>query len=374
MSAPGASGSGERPAVSLSGVTKSFPDRRSWSEMLRNPLGGREVEVLRGIDLKIGPGEFFGFLGPNGAGKTTLFRILATLILPDSGTVEVMGRDVEEEDMAVRELVGPVIGNERSLYWRLSAGENLRLFAALHGLSRDAIRRRTREVLELVGLEETGTKIVAEFSSGMKQRLLLARALLPGPRVLLLDEPTRSLDPLAARAFRSFLRDEMADRLGCTILLATHDTEEAAELCDRIGMLHRGRLLAEGTVDDLGRILSGEHYRVWARSLDEERLEWLEDRDVLASYRIGSTDPAGWTEILLEIPGEMGEASGVLSSLTLGGAEIARFERVAVSLTDVMERVLDAEGEAGDGRQPVTGSDRAPASGETDGLSRSVES
>lgn len=353
----GESGVPGTPAVSLAGLSKRFPARRSWSEMLGNPLGGGEEEVLQEVDLEIPRGEFFGLLGPNGAGKTTMFRILATLILPDAGTAEVMGRDVEEEDVAVRELVGPVIGNERSLYWRLTARENLHLFGALNGLDRQARRRRSSELLDLVDLAEAGEKIVAEFSSGMKQRLLLARALLPGPEVLLLDEPTRSLDPLGARAFREFLRTEMGERLGCTVLLATHDTEEAAELCDRVGMLHEGRLLEVGTVEELGRLLTGEFYRVWARSLEEERLRWLEGQGVLGDYRIESGEPGEWTRALLEVPGEMEEASRVISSLTLAGADVARFERVSVSLTDVMEQVLardrrDGESEAK--RQPPT--------------------
>lgn len=370
---PDVPGPGE-PAVRLSGVTKRFPARRSWSEMLRDPLGGDEITVLDDVDLDVAPGEFFGLLGPNGAGKTTLFRILATLIIPDEGTVEVRGHDVTGDDVAVRELVGPVIGNERSLYWRLSASENLRLFASLHGLDVGEGRSRTRELLDLVGLSDTGNKIVGEFSSGMKQRLLLARALIPKPRVLLLDEPTRSLDPLAARAFRRFLRTEMSERLGCTVLLATHDTEEAAELCDRIGMLHRGRLLAVGTVDELGRVLSGHHYRVWARNLDDDRLRWLEEEGVISSHRVESRGAEGWTEVLLEIPGEMGEASGVLSSLTLGGAEVARFERVAVSLTDVMERVLAGGetvegGEGGERRsRPGSGSDGRDGLGQVEEL------
>lgn len=364
------SGPGGPPAVSLRGLSKQFPARRSWSEMIRNPLGGAREEVLSDLDLEIRKGEFFGLLGPNGAGKTTLFRILATLILPDGGTAEVLGHDVVRDDTAVRELVGPVIGNERSLYWRLSARENLLLFGALDGLDREGRRRRTAELLDLVGLSRVGSKIVAEFSSGMKQRLLLARALLPGPEVLLLDEPTRSLDPLGARAFREFLRTEMGERLGCTILLATHDTEEATELCDRVGMLHEGRLLAVGTVEELGRVLTGQFYRVWARGLEEETLRWLQEEGVLRDFRINSSDEDGWVESLLAISGELADASRVVSSLTLAGADVARFERVPVSLTDVMERLLARDeaseelAEAADGSRPLREDDSAVQGGE----------
>ena len=360
------------PAVSLVGLTKRFPSRRTWSQMLRDPFGGDTAEVLSDVDLEIPPGEFFGLLGPNGAGKTTLFRILATLVLPDGGSAEVLGRDVREHDTEVRELVVSVIGNERSLYWRLSATENLELFGALHGLDRETRLRRARRLLELVELTDTGSKIVAEFSSGMKQKLLLARALLPAPKVLLLDEPTRSLDPLAARAFRKFLREEMSERLGCTILLATHDTDEAAELCDRVGMLHEGRLLAVGTVEELGQLLTGDTYRLRARELGTAALAGLEEEGAIRDFRFGE-EAAGWQEIIVEIPGEMKDASRVLSSLTLQGAEIAHFEHVSVSLTDVMERIL-AEGTTAHADSASDRATRPTTSGEGDGVVRSAES
>ncbi|HEX6964410.1 MAG TPA: ABC transporter ATP-binding protein, partial [Gemmatimonadaceae bacterium] len=231
-------------AVRVEGLTKRFRVRRRWSEMLRHPWAHEYAMAVRDLSWEVRRGEFFGLLGPNGAGKTTVFKMLMTSTTPDAGRALVHGYDVVREAGRVRALVGCVLANDRSLYWRLSAAENLRLYAALYNLHGARARDRVRELLRVVELDDTGEKMVAEFSSGMKQRLLIARALLSEPSVLLLDEPTRSLDPLSARRFRDFLRTEIAGNQGCTVLLATHSSEEAMELCDRVAVLDRGRLLA----------------------------------------------------------------------------------------------------------------------------------
>jgi ABC-2 type transport system ATP-binding protein len=206
-----------------------------------------EVVALDGLDLDVEQGEIVSLLGPNGAGKSTLLRILGTVVLPDRGTASVCGVDVVSDPGAARRQVGVMIGDEHSLYWRLSGKENLAFFAALHGLRRSEALRESAKLLELVGLSEAGERAVRGYSSGMRARLSLARALLASPPLLLLDEPTRSLDPLAALEFRNMaVRLTRERRAG--ILLATHDLHEAAAVSDRIVVLAAGRVMLDEPV------------------------------------------------------------------------------------------------------------------------------
>jgi ABC-2 type transport system ATP-binding protein len=330
--------------VTFHELTKWFPLRRGWREAVRRPLRTEYAAVVRGVSCEIAEGEFFGLLGPNGAGKTTLFKMLATLIIPDAGTATIAGLDVVQDAAAVRRVLAPVIADERSLYWRLSARANLELYGALQGLTRGDARARTTELLRVVGLDDAGTKIVGSFSSGMKQRLLIARALIARPRVLLLDEPTRSLDPLSARAFRSFLREEISGRQGCTVLLATHNTEEAMELCDRVAVLNRGRLLASGTTQQLAEEVGEERYRIWTREPAHPGLASLAEQGVVRGVSVRGVDDAGWATVELEIPGGLDRAANVTAFLSAQGLSIARFDRVEPTLADLIERIVERRG------------------------------
>jgi ABC-2 type transport system ATP-binding protein len=333
--------------VRIEGLRKRFPVRRGWVETVTRPLRREFVPVLQDVSFEVREGEFFGLLGPNGAGKTTLFKTLSGMVLPDSGGAEVAGFDVVRELDRVHEVLTPASNEERSLFWRLSAWENLRAYAALHGLRGDELRSRIGQVLETVGLSDTGTKMVGQFSSGMKQRLLIARALLTRPRVLLLDEPTRSLDPVSARQFRAFLRDEVVGGHGCTVLLATHSAEEALELCDRIGVLHLGRMLRIGSPGELMRELGDHRYRLWVREEDWVALVAIADSAGLAVPVRAIADEAGWAIGELRVPGGLDGASAVLSEAAAAGVRIGRFEPLRLSLAELIESVVDGRDERG---------------------------
>ncbi len=214
------------------------------------------TEALQGVDLTVHSGELFGLLGPNGAGKTTLTKILSTLLLPTSGTARVLGHDVSREGSAIRPLIGLVLGGERGLYNRVSGRENLRYFADLYGLPSPTVAPRIREVLDLVGLTEAADRRVEEYSRGMKQKLHLARGLLHRPPLLFLDEPTIGLDPRSARELRKLVRTLSSE--GVSIFLTTHYMFEAEELCHRIGILARGKMVACDTPTGLQRLVGGE--------------------------------------------------------------------------------------------------------------------
>ena len=203
-----------------------------------------DVEAVRGISFEARPGEVFGLLGHNGAGKTTTIRVLTGRTPPSGGTATVGGHDIVAEREAARGLLNLVF-EDQNLYERLSGRDNLKLFADLYGAPAD----RTDELLERVGIAQAAGRKVKTYSTGMKQRLVLARGLINDPRVLFLDEPTRGLDPVSARNLRSIVRD-LSDG-GTTIVLTTHDMVEADELCQRVAFLSEGRIIALDTPREL---------------------------------------------------------------------------------------------------------------------------
>jgi ABC-2 type transport system ATP-binding protein len=218
--------------------------------VLRHPLQRKRTEVLKGVTLAVREGSVTGLLGPNGAGKTTLLRILASIIIPDDGTVEILGQDAVKNPSRVRQRLGFVLSDERSFFWRLTARHNLAFFATLANLPAGRIRPRIDELAGLLRIDPELDKPFRDLSTGMRQRLSLARTLLHDPQVLLVDEPTRAMDPGAARRTRRLLGRTLAEEMGKTVLLATHNLEEARDLCSHIAFLKDGRIQAEGTTDD----------------------------------------------------------------------------------------------------------------------------
>ncbi|MBN1437827.1 MAG: ABC transporter ATP-binding protein [Anaerolineales bacterium] len=211
----------------------------------------KRYERITAVDrlrLRIGRGEILALLGPNGAGKTTTTRMLAGILRPDSGGARVGGFDVLAQTESVRAAVG-VLTEQHGLYNRMRCGEYLDFFGALYGLSPRERKERAGRLLRDLRLDVDSDAWLAEFSKGMRQRLALVRALLHSPRILLLDEPTSALDPESARVVRDLLRSMRAD--GCAILVCTHNLSEAEELADRIAIIRRGRLIAEGTAGEL---------------------------------------------------------------------------------------------------------------------------
>jgi ABC-2 type transport system ATP-binding protein len=258
-------------AIRTEDLGKIYVKRRSLREMARRPFGAAErVTALRDVTFEIRPGEIFGLLGPNGAGKTTLLKILTCLVLPSSGRALVDGLDVARDERRVKRSIGFVTSDERSFYWRLTGRENLAFFARLYGLRPEAARRRCAELIEAVELGAVAGQQFMTYSSGMKQRLAIARALLHDPPVLCLDEPTRSLDPIAAKHVRRFAAERLSRQGGKTVLLATHNLQEAEEMCGRLAILDRGRVLRQGSVAEITAGLPGrDHYLLAVDGLEE---------------------------------------------------------------------------------------------------------
>lgn len=302
--------------------------------------------VVDDVSFEVREGEIFGVLGPNGAGKTTIFKMLSTLVVPDEGNATVCGNDIWTEPAQVRSSLAAVSSDERSLNWRLSARENLLLFAALHKVPRREADALCLTVLRRVGLETSGDKMVAAFSSGMRQRLLIARSMLARPRVLLLDEPTRALDPISAHELRVFLRSELVERQRCTIVLATHNAEEAFGFCDRIVVLNKGRVLATGTPSELRGRYGEERFRIVTAEPDHPCFARLETMGVMRCLTRESASVDDWHTLECSITGDSARTANVLDVLHQNGVRVARLERVEPSLADLIARIIAAAKES----------------------------
>ncbi len=233
-------------ALCVDNVTKTYYPLSS----LLNPFRRRNgTQALQEVSFVVREGETLGLLGPNGAGKTTLLKIVSTLIYPTSGKVLLFGQDVYADPTKFRGALGLVTCDERSFYWRLSGGENLAFFAALYGLPKRVAGQRIGSLLEALDLSQAMHRPYRDYSSGMKQKLAIARGLLGEPRVVLYDEPTRSLDPLSTQHIRRWIRERRNTNPRQVHVIATNSLAEAEQLCDRMIVVNRGRLVAQGTAE-----------------------------------------------------------------------------------------------------------------------------
>ena len=221
-------------------LTKYFKSPTRLREMFsRKP---ESVRAVAEVSFQVKAGRIFGLIGPNGAGKTTLLKILATLIIPDSGTALIKGSDILKDPSQVRFSFGLITGEERSFYWRLTGRQNLEFFAAFYNLSEAAASERIKYLIDLLEIE-TPDQRVGEYSTGMKQRLGIARSLLHDPPVLLMDEPTKSLDPGSVQKLRILIKEELCQKQKKSIILATHNLAEAEQICDQIGIMCQGKMV-----------------------------------------------------------------------------------------------------------------------------------
>lgn len=236
-------------AVEVKNLSKTYPVQFPRLKKLLRIKFNPPVEALKNVSFEIKEGEIFGLIGRNGAGKTTLTKIIATLVQPTSGQVLVKGFDSVKDEVKVRSLIGLATAEERSFYWRLTCEQNMMFFARLYGMSDKQAKKRIYELFEQLDLLSLAKRRFSELSTGNKQRLAVARALLANPQVLLLDEPTRSLDPLAAAQMRSLI----ASLQNVSILLTSHNLSEIEELCHRVAIISKGEIRDIDTPDALRR-------------------------------------------------------------------------------------------------------------------------
>jgi ABC-2 type transport system ATP-binding protein len=330
-------------AIDISHVTKWFRVSHGYRDLVPFRKRG-QVRALNDVTLQVPREGIFGLLGPNGAGKTSLFKVLAGLYLPTQGTALVNGHDiVADRDRAQRFLMYAV-SDERSFFWRLTGRQNLDFFAALYGVPSRERRRRIEDALELLGLHEAADRRVMDYSSGMKQRLSLSRALLGDPEILLLDEPTRSLDPLVSRDLWRFVRQELVTRQGKTVLVATHDLLEAREVFDRVAVLDKGEVKAVGSVDELTGLLgTTEHRFVLTLHPSSNGVSRLLAQLPMVEDLHSQEARDGMPYIFdFRVKDPQQDLPAIIGRLTAAGGYVTSYARKERSLSDVMHELTRA--------------------------------
>jgi ABC-2 type transport system ATP-binding protein len=294
----------------------------------------RTFTAVDGVSFQIPRGEVFGLLGPNGAGKSTTIRMLCTLLEPTSGAARVAGFDVQRQANLVRQNLGTVLAGERSIYWKLTGRENLEYFAALYHVPPDLARRRIAELLERMELTARAGQLVETYSTGMKQRVVLARALLARPPILLLDEPTLGLDPQAARRVRELVTELKAE--GHTILLTTHYMEEADLLSDRIGIIDQGRIIALDTPAALkDRIGQRDALRLEVAGWQPAQAAPLQAVPGVASLAASYLGTDSVWELSLQAEDGRAVLPAIIEQLGRGGSRIVNLKIAEPTLEDV---------------------------------------
>ena len=292
-----------------------------------------EFEALRGISLTVEAGDIYGFIGPNGAGKTTTIKILTTLLEPTGGDASIDGLSVWEQKEEIRGLIG-YMPDAFGVYPDMTVNEYLHFFAAAYGIPRRERQGLVDGLLELTDLTYKEDALVDSLSKGMQQRLGLARALVHDPKVLILDEPAAGLDPRARVELREILRE--LQRMGKTILLSSHILSELQDICNRVGIIERGVVVAEGSVDEILDQLSGRG-RITLRSDDDARaLELLTAHEAIASAGTDADEPDLLWVTLADPEGDLAVVSRILGD---GGVGLRYLARERVSLEEAFMRL-----------------------------------
>ena len=332
-------------AIETIGLTKRYPNAKGFRDLIRYPFTRRTVTALEDVNIQVKPGEFFGLLGRNGAGKTTLIKILCNLVLPSEGEAYVNGCDVTREGKKVRRAIGYVVSEERSFYWRLTGRQNLLFFTKLNNIFGAEAKRRIDKVLALMDLREEADKRFKDYSTGIRQRMAIARALIIDPEILFMDEPTKSLDPSAAEHLKDFIRERIVGEMSKTVLFATHNLHETAELADRIAIIDKARVKACGTIGEIRKhLLRGYTYRIRLIAGGDnvpERITAL-DGVLHAAYR---RVPADFSEGELEV--EVRERDGIIAEIVElivhSGGRILELVHEELSLNEIFSKVTEKE-------------------------------
>jgi ABC-2 type transport system ATP-binding protein len=304
--------------------------KRKWFRKIED--GPAEFVALDGVSLEVRPGELFGLLGPNGAGKTTLIKILTTLLAPTTGKAWVDGLDVDTQARELRPRINMVSGGESSGYGIITVRENLWLFARIYGVPNALIRERTDKMLDVVGLADKANSRISHLSTGQRQKMNFCRGFITDPKILFLDEPTLGLDVTAARSIRKFIREWMKEDERRTLLLTTHYMAEADELCDRLAIVDRGKVLACDTPANLKRRV--QEYPMFELSLAPSANGIADVASLPGVHKATRTETPTTVELKVALEEEPAIGS-VVQKVVTGGGKVLTLRKVEPTLEDV---------------------------------------
>jgi ABC-2 type transport system ATP-binding protein len=323
-------------------VDKSFPTVHGFGSMLRS-LTGQHIprrQVLFDVNLQVERGELFGLLGPNGAGKSTLLKLLATLTVPDRGRMTIDRIDVAAEPLEAKRRIALCASDERSFYFRLTARQNLEFFGALAGLAGKHLRQRIDECVARVDLTSHLDRRVGGFSSGMRVRLTVARALLGDPSVLFFDEPTRAVDPVHAEDIRMLIRRELVQKAGKTVILATNLLDEAWEVCDRVAVVNHGRIVALGPPRELDHDLGAvARYRVTLAEVDDDLVARTRTLPGFRDLKIERSERG--VDLHVEMDPHEGSLGALMRVVSWNGTALRDFRPVDPEAIDIFKKVTN---------------------------------
>jgi ABC-2 type transport system ATP-binding protein len=322
-------------AIRTDGLTRTYHKprkRRWWGRAKPNEGEPREFVALDGVSLEVRAGELFGLLGPNGAGKTTLIKILTTLLSPTTGTAEVDGLDVVTAAAEIRPRINMVSGGESSGYGILNVRENLWLFSRIYGVPTAVALERIDRMLGIVGMTDKAGSRISHLSTGQRQKMNFCRGFITDPKILFLDEPTLGLDVTSARAIRGFVKDWMKERPERTLLLTTHYMAEADELCDRLAIIDKGKVLACDTPANLKRRV--QKYPLYELSLAPGGRGWDAVGALPGVHQTTTTTTPTTVELKVSLHDEPA-IGAVVQSLVTAGVRILTMKKVEPTLEDV---------------------------------------
>ncbi len=325
-------------AIETINLSKSFPVSKSFPQIIAHPFKKEKKTVLLNINLHVKQGELFCLLGPNGAGKTTLIKILSSLILPSSGKALVNGFNVVTDNKSVRRSIGLVVSDERSFYWRLTGKQNLRFFATLNNLSKVTYETRIESVLGLLDLHKEANKPFKNYSTGTRQKFAIARGLLTNPKILIMDEPTRSLDRSTSQDLKKLIKEKIVGEEKNTVLLTTHNIYEAEELADRVGIIHQGEIKTIGALQQIRNTINLEKiYKISVENSDTQFKHIIESANFKDSVSFHNVENGIWA---IQIKNGKVGISDIISQIVSFNGRILECTHQKPDLSKIYDRIV----------------------------------